>query len=162
MSTGRPPYPEEKIRQILTWIGVSQQLLVTRINRALKGTELPFAQFVMLNHFGAFPGEGRTVTRLANAFETGQPGVSKMLHRLVDKGYLRIEPDPGDGRVKIHYMTARGKARYEEALRRLAPEAMMIFAEWNAEDLDTLHARLFQLKTWLDENRETRADGAGD
>lgn len=149
--------PEEKIRQILTWIGVSQQLLVTRINRLLKGTGLPFAQFVMLNHFGAFEGERWTATRLAEAFETGQPGVSKTLHRLVGKGYLRIEPDPVDGRVKFHLLTVKGKVMYEEALRRLSPDVGLIFAEWNAEDLDALHARLFQLKTWLDENRETRA-----
>lgn len=149
--------PEEKFRQILTWIGVSQQLLVTRINRALKGTELPFAQFVMLNHFGAFEGERWTATRLAGAFETGQPGVSKTLRRLVDKGYLRIEPDPVDGRLKFHTLTVKGKVVYQEALRRLSPKIGPIFAEWKAEDLDALHAGLFQLKTWLDENRETPA-----
>ncbi len=149
--------PEDKIRQILTWIGVSQQLLVTRMNRLLKGTDLPFAQFVMLNHFGAFQGERWTATRLADAFETGQPGLSKTLRRLVDKGYLRVEPDPVDGRVKFHALTVKGKVMYEEALRRLSPEVGLIFAEWSGEDIDALHAKLFQLKTWLDENRETRA-----
>lgn len=153
--------PEEKVRQILTWIGVSQQLLETRINRALKGTELSYAQLAMLNHFGAFPGESWTITRLAGAFEIGQPGVSKTVRRLVDKGYLRVEPDPEDGRVKFHHLTEQGKARYDEALRRLLPEGWLIFGQWNIEDIDTLHARLFQLKTWLDENRETRADGVG-
>ena len=148
--------PEEKVRQILTWIGVSQQLLVTRMNRLLKGTDLPFAQFVMLNHFGAFPGERWTVTRLAAAFETGQPGLTKMLRRLVDKGYLRVESDAQDGRLKFHTLTVKGKVKYEEALRRLSPKMGLIFAEWNAKDLDALHASLFQLKTWLDENRETR------
>ena len=149
--------PEDKIRQILTWIGVSQQLVVTRMNRLLKSTGLPFAQFVMLNHFGARQDERWTATRLADAFETGQPGVSKTLRRLVDKGYLRIEPDPVDGRVKYHALTVKGKVMYEEALRRLSPEVGLIFAEWNAKDIDALHARLFQLKTWLDENREMRA-----
>ncbi len=146
---------EEKIRQILTWLGVSQQLLVTRLNRLLKDTGLPFAQFVMLNHFATFEGQRWTVTRLADAFETGQPGVSKTLRRLVDKGYLRVEPDPVDGRVKFHALTVKGKVMYEEALRRLSPEIGLIFAEWKADELDALHARLFQLKTWLDENRET-------
>ncbi|MHA1535953.1 MAG: MarR family winged helix-turn-helix transcriptional regulator [Alphaproteobacteria bacterium] len=144
----------EKIRQILTWVGVSQQLLVTRINRALKDTDLPFSQFTVLNHFYTRRDQGWTVTRLANAFEMGQPGMTKMARRLVGKGYLRIEPDPGDGRVKFHYLTAKGKAAYEKALGQVAPEAMLIFAEWNAEDLDALHAKLFKLKSWLDDNRE--------
>ena len=162
MSTDHKTVPEEKIRQILTWVGVSQQLLVTRFNRALKGTDLPFAQFTMLNHFFSRPGEGWTVTRLASAFETGQPGISKIVRRLVDKGYLRIEPDPEDGRVKFHYMTDQGMARYREALARLLPEAGLIFGDWNGEDLDALHSGLFRLKSWLDDNRETRPDGAGD
>ena len=80
-----------------------------------------------------------------------------MLRRLVDKGYLRVESDAKDGRLKFHTMSGKGKVQYEEALRRLSPEAGLIFAEWKIEDIDALHAKLFRLKTWLDENREKRA-----
>ena len=82
--------------------------------------------------------------------------LSDRLKTLVGRGIFRREPDPVDGRVKFHLLTVKGKVMYEEALRRLSPDVGLIFAEWNAEDLDALHARLFQLKTWLDENRETR------
>ena len=82
----------EKIRQILVWIGVAEQLLVTRFNRAVAGANLPFAQFIMLNHFRAFADESHTIGRLANAFETGQPGISKTVARLVEKGVIEIAP----------------------------------------------------------------------
>jgi len=147
----------EKIRQILVWIGVAEQLLVTRFNRAVAGANLPFAQFIMLNHFRAFADEGHTIGRLANAFETGQPGISKTVARLVEKGFLRAEPDPADGRSKLHYLTEAGVAAHGEALSRLAPDAALIFKDWPAKDIDELHRLIFKLKSWLDDNRDTRA-----
>jgi DNA-binding MarR family transcriptional regulator len=147
----------EKIRQILVWVGVTNQLLVTRLNRTIARGDLPFAQFVMLNHFSLFADEGHTVSRLANAFETGQPGVSKTVARLVEKGYLRAEPDPDDGRSKRHYLTVAGATAHADALSRLAPDAALIFRDWPAEDIDALHRLIFKLKSWLDENRDSRA-----
>lgn len=147
----------EKIRQILVWVGVAEQLLVTRLNRALAGANLPFAQFVMLNHFSAFADEGHTIGRLADAFETGQPGISKTVARLVEKGFLRAEPDPNDGRSRLHYLTEAGAAAHAEALARIAPDAALIFRDWPAHDIDELHRLIFKLKSWLDDNRDARA-----
>ena len=147
----------EKIRQILTWIGVAEQPMVTRFNRAVTGTNLPFAQFIMLNHFRAFAEEGHTIGRLANAFETGQPGISKTVARLVEKGYLRAEPDPNDGRSKLLYVTEAGLAAHSDALARLAPDAALIFRDWPAGDIDELHRLIFKLKSWLDDNRDKQA-----
>lgn len=148
----------EKIRQILVWLGVAEQLLVTRLNRTIAGTNLPFAQFIMLNHFRAFADEGHTISRLASAFETGQPGISKTVARLVEKGYLRAEPDPRDGRSKHHYLTEAGIAAHTAALARIAPDAALIFRDWPAGDIDELHRLIFKLKSWLDENRDTQAE----
>ena len=147
----------EKIRQILNWVGVAQQLMVTRLNRTIADIDLPFAQFIMLNHFRAFADEGHTIGRLANAFETGQPGVSKTVARLVEKGYLRAEPDPKDGRSRQIYLTEAGAAAHRDALMRIAPDAALIFRDWPAGDIDELHRLIFKLKSWLDENRDTRA-----
>jgi len=147
----------EKIRQVLVWIGVAEQLLVTRLNRAIAGVNLPFAQFVMLNHVRAFAEEGHKIGRLASAFETGQPGISKTVARLVEKGFLRAEPDPQDGRSRLHYLTEAGATAHGEALARIAPDAALIFEDWSAGDIDELHRLIFKLKSWLDDNREMRA-----
>lgn len=148
---------EETIRQILIWQGVANQLLTTRFNRLLADHNLPLAQFIMLNHFRSFPGEGHTITRLANAFETGQPGISKLVRRLVDKGFLRVEPHEKDGRVKLHYLTPVGEAAYMKALKSMAPEASLIFDDWTDEELMTLNRVLFRLKSWLDDHRDVHA-----
>jgi len=152
-----PPVDAEKIRQTLVWIGVANQLMVTRLNKAIANTDLPFAQFIMLNHFRAFADEGHTIGRLANALETGQPGVTKTVARLVEKGYLRTEPNPADGRSRLHYLTVAGTTAHTDALSRIAPDAMLIFRDWAPEDINDLHRLLFKLKSWLDENRDTRA-----
>ncbi len=140
---GRKPY------QILIWLGVAERRRVTRLNRALKGADLPFAQLAVLDHLANLPGEAWTVTGLAAALETGQPGVSKILGRLTAKGYVHIDPNPEDGRVKRHRLTQAGEVAHREAFRRIAPSAEDIFTGWEDSDIDALHRLLYRLKSSL-------------
>lgn len=138
-----------RARQILIWLGAAEQHMATRVNRLLRGTDLPFAQFVILDHLASFPDEIWTVTRLATVLDTGQPGVSKILARLLDKGYVRIETDPADRRVKRHRCTEAGLAAYRQAFARIAPHAGDAFSDWDEADLDALHTLLYKLKSSL-------------
>jgi len=136
-------------RQILIWLGAAERRLLTRVNRALKGGDLPYAQFVVLNHLASLPGAAWTVSGLASALETGQPGVSKVIHRLAAKGYVHMDPDPGDGRVKRHRLTQAGELAYRAAFRRITPQADDIFSGWENADIDALHHLLYRLKSSL-------------
>ena len=138
-----------KPRQILVWLGAAAKRLETRINRALKGSDLPYAQFIVLNHLASLPGDSWTVTDLASALETGQPGVSKILGRLTAKNYLRVEADPEDGRLKRHCLTESGISAHREASRRIAPQAEAVFRDWQGGDIDALHKLLYKLKSDL-------------
>ncbi len=142
-------FVERRSRQILIWLGAAEQRLVTRANRALKGTDLPYAQFVILNHLASLPGQAWTVTAVASALEIGQPSVSKILRRLAVKGYVRIDTDPGDGRVRRHRLTRAGKGAHGEAFRRITPQANDIFSGWQDDDIDALHGLLYRLKSNL-------------
>jgi DNA-binding MarR family transcriptional regulator len=146
-------HSERRARQILIWLGAAEQHLATRMNRLLRGADLPFAQFVVLDHLASLPDEIWTVTRLASALDTGQPGVSKILARLADKGYVRIEADPADRRIKRHRLTEAGLGVYHDAFQRIAPHAGDAFADWQETDLDALHALLYKLKSSLRESR---------
>lgn len=146
MAYSRDP---RKARQILMWLGTAEKRLLMRVNRALKGTDLPYAQFVVLNHLASLPGNLWTVTELASALETGQPGVSKILQRLVAKNHVGIEPDPEDGRLKRHRLTETGISAHREASRRIAPHAEDIFSDWQDADIDALHKLLYRLKSDL-------------
>ena len=140
---------ERKARQILTWLGAAEQHLATRVTRLLKGTDLPFAQFVILDHLASLPGETWTVSRLASLLDTGQPGMSKIMGRLAAKGLVAVEADPADRRVKRHTLTTAGRAAHGDASRRLAPQTGELFTGWQEEHVDALHALLYRLKTSL-------------
>ncbi len=64
------------------------------MNRALEETDLPYAQFVILNHLASLPAGGWIVTELASTLEIGQPGASKFLCRLALKRHVRATPIP--------------------------------------------------------------------
>lgn len=148
--------PERRARQILIWLGAAEQHLENRVNRLLKGTDLPLAQFVVVNHLASLPAQGWTVTRLASALDTGQPGMSKILARLVAKGLVATEPDPADGRRKRHTLTAAGRDAHREASRRVAPLVRDLLSGWDEDQLDALHTLLYKLKSRL----RTRAERA--
>jgi DNA-binding MarR family transcriptional regulator len=148
------PRPGDKRYQIVTYVGIADQLLTTAANRALAHDDLPLAQFVMLQHFSHEPERGHGVSQVADAFQVPQPGVTKMLQRLVRKGFLEVRPGPEDGRLKLHFLTPAGLAAHRAGVARLMPEVARIFTDWPPEDIDRLHGLLFRLKTWLDRDRD--------
>lgn len=141
--------PQRRARQILIWLGSAERHLAHRVNRALAGGEVPFAQFVILDHLASLPGRSWTVSSLAEALEIGQPGVSKILRRLAAKGLVEIAPDPADRRVRRVALTTDGRAAHRNAADRVAPLAADAFAGWAAADIESLHHLLRRLKSSL-------------
>jgi DNA-binding MarR family transcriptional regulator len=145
----------EKLTQILIWIGVASQLTTTRFNQLMTEINLPLPQFAMLNYFSRDPQQTYTITQLASAFQANQPATSKTVQHLIDKGYLDVQVSRKDKRVKFHTITAAGLEALHKAITQIKPDAQLIFAEWSAEEIDTLHQSLFRLKNWLDDHRDT-------
>ncbi|WP_309741869.1 MULTISPECIES: MarR family winged helix-turn-helix transcriptional regulator [unclassified Chamaesiphon] len=147
----------EKLRQILIWIGVANQLTATRFERLMSESNLPLPQFTMLNHFSRDPQQRYTITQLAAAFQANQPAMTKTVQHLLEKGYLEFQVSQEDKRVKFHSITAAGLNAHQQAIARIEPDAQLIFAEWSAEEIETLHKSMFRLKNWLDDRRDTVA-----
>ena len=139
--------------RIVTWIGIIEQLARTKANRVLAETELPWNQFVLLNHFSHRPEEGKTVTGVARAMQQQQPGITKTMKAMVEAGLLRIETDSEDGRIKRHFMTDKGKQRHGAAVQCLLPEIREIFGGWSSDEMSDLFRHLDRLKVWLDDHR---------
>jgi DNA-binding MarR family transcriptional regulator len=138
----------------LNWIAIVDQLATTKANRVLDAIELPMPQFTILNHFSHRPRQPRTVSGIATAFQQPQPGVTKTVQKLLEKGYLVAEPDARDGRVRQLRLTDAGAAAHEAARRRLAPDLAATFAGWREQELATLLRLLDRLKTYLDRERD--------
>lgn len=150
---------DELLLQTLNFIGIANQLVVTRANELLREGELPFPQFVMLSHFMKDPARPRTVGGIAAAFQAPQPGITKTIQKLARGGFLEYRPSAEDARVKHVFVTPAGRRAFAAAVGRLAPDMRLVFAEWRETDIRRLHGLLRRLKDWLDDNRERRAQG---
>lgn len=144
---------EQKLWEMISWLGITNQLMTTRGNQMLADTNLPMPQFIMLNHFSWRPDEPRTISGMASAFQANQPTVTKTAQQLVAKGFLDVRPSEQDGRVKLHYLTSAGRKAHMAAFRRMAPEMRAMLADWSPDEVDTMHRLLFRLKEWLDSHR---------
>ncbi len=140
--------------RVVTWAHVIAQLTGTWANRLLAPTDVPYAQFGVLQHFARHPERGETVGEVAAAFQANQPAMTKTLQHLVRKGFLRVERSGGDGRKRVHFVTEAGRMAHRAALARLAPVAALTFADWSDADLIQIDDLMTRLKTWLDTNRD--------
>ena len=138
--------------QIMNSLGIISQLSAAR-SRLLLDDDLPMSLFTILNHFQRLGGD-RTITDLARAFQVPQPGMTKSVKKLLDRGLLRMEGDPQDGRRKRLFITDAGQRAHQEALSRLAPDLGHVFGDWQTEDLRELDGYLFRLRRWLDTHRQ--------
>ena len=99
-----------------------------------------------------------TVTRAAIADGAGSFCIDEIAvgMPLDDEVLVEMRAAEDDGRVREVWVTPEGLAAYRAALKRITPDARLIFAEWDEQDLRRLHDLLERLKSWLDDNRETK------
>jgi DNA-binding MarR family transcriptional regulator len=148
----------EKLNQVLIWIGVANQLTTTRFNQLMAESNLPLPQFSLLNHFSRDPTTHYTITQLVSAFQANQPAITKTVQHLIRKEYLAVEVSQEDKRIKYHSITKAGLAAHQQAIAQIIPDAQLMFAEWEGEEIEALHQSLFRLKNWLDDHRDVIAD----
>ncbi len=134
-------------------LGIIQQLMTTRQNRLFQGRELTLSQFGVLNHFTHEPDESWTVTDLAEVMEMNQPGITKIVTMLIDKGLLSSTPDLLDKRKRFLKITGKGQLLCDDTFRSLLPEISQVFSEWDDRSLKQFHQHLEKLMSWLDSNR---------
>ena len=144
------PTEIEAVSKIFTWIGIINQLSRTRITRALKATDLPYPQFVLLTHFNHRPKEAKTITAIARAMQQPQPGVTKTIQKLIKKEFLRVEESREDARARLIYLTAKGQRAHERAVLLLVPVLKFAFEDWSEAEMNDLFLRLDKLKVWMD------------
>lgn len=136
---------------ILTYVGIIEQLTRKRAERGLKGSGITFSQFVMLNHFRRRPAdEPKTVSGVARAMQQPQPGVTKTLQKMLAQGLIKATGAPDDARSRLLSLTPKGVKAHSRALEILTEQFRAAFADWTEADMAGLLQHLARLKGWMD------------
>jgi DNA-binding MarR family transcriptional regulator len=133
--------------------GILQQLLTTRQNKLFANLSITSSQFGLLIHFTHKPTRSWLVSELTNVMEMNQPGITKVVTQLVDKGLLLATPDTSDRRKKYLKITEKGLETCSNTLNSFAPDIQNIYSSFANDELSELEQHLKKLMAWLDNNR---------
>ncbi|MCW8943728.1 MAG: MarR family winged helix-turn-helix transcriptional regulator [Sedimenticola sp.] len=140
--------------RLMVLLGIVRQLITTREAKLFAGLELNPSQFGVLNHFTHSPEQTWTVTSLAKVMEMNQPGITKIVTVLLDKGLLESRADAADGRRRYLKITAQGLTLCKSIIKSLMPDVSYIFEDWEDVDLTKLEEKMEKLMHWLDTHRD--------
>ncbi len=104
---------------LVTSVMRAQQLLLARVDTALKPFALSFARFELLrllafSHAGSLP-----ISRVVARLQVHPTSVTSTADRLIRDGYIVREPHPHDGRAAMLTLTAAGRELVERATSAL-------------------------------------------
>ena len=146
------PTPEDIFNAFFLEVGILSQL-----SRAMFDLRLPpgiaVAQFSVLNHLVRVR-DGRTPLDLARAFQVPKTSMTHSLAVLERHGFIRLAPNPADGRSKCAFITAEGRTFRQAALEALAPDLQALAARFPAERLAGVLPTLTELRRIMDALRD--------
>lgn len=152
----RPTPPQDPpLFALLNEVGIIEQLARNRFEAA-QPDGLRLSHFALLNHLIRV-GDGTTPARIARAFQLTKGAITNTVQRLEEAGFVRVEPDPQDGRGRRIWLTPAGRARRQAAVRA-ATEAFGGLEAALPSDLEAqLLPALRRLREALDRARDVEA-----
>ena len=148
---GEKPTHEQLLFRLLNEIGIVNQLAAAAFERLLPHG-LTRAQFTVLNHCVRL-GDNKTPAQLAARFQVTRGTMTSTLARLEEKGFIRIEPDPVDGRSKRVLLTRKGRAAREDSIRVALPLLSEATDAIPREMVERLLPQIEIIRAWFDQNR---------
>jgi DNA-binding MarR family transcriptional regulator len=146
------PAPEDIFNAFFLEVGILSQL-----SRAMFDLRLPpgisVSQVTVLNHLVRVR-DGRTPLELARAFQVPKTSMTHSLAVLERHGFIRLAPNPADGRSKCIFITAEGRAFRLSALQALAPDIQALAARFPASRLAEVLPTLTDLRRIMDSLRD--------
>lgn len=134
-------------------IGIIAQLSGAAFERVLPDG-LSLAGFAVLNHFVRLGRDAERPTQLARNFQVTKGAMTNTLQRLEAAGYVKVTPDPTDGRGKIARITRAGRHARDVSVALIAPILAEFLANFSAADLKRILPTLTRLRKMLDAARD--------
>ena len=121
--------------------------LAARANCEAKAFELTFAQTRVLGFLYCHSSDVVTQKCLENQFCVSHPSMAGVLHRLAEKGFVRLSVDPRDRRQRVVSITDKGYREKGAMQRRLEESEGAItngFTDEERERLRSLLRRVYE------------------
>lgn len=134
-------------------VAIIEHLSRTAAERVLP-EGLSLAGFTVLNHMVRLGHERRAPAQIASAVQVTKGAMTGTLKRLEAGGWVRVEPDPDDGRGKTVTVTPAGKAVREAAIANLGPLFGELLGEVDLEMLAAVLPTLQHVRRVLDAARD--------
>ncbi len=132
--------------QAATSIMRAQQIVLARVDDALKPWSLTFARYEVLVLL-TFSREGTLpLGKMGDRLMLHQASVTNLVDRLEQQGYLRRVAHPTDRRTTLAALTAEGRAIIDEATAAVVKASIGV-AELNNRDQQDLHRILKKLRS---------------
>lgn len=138
-------WDEVEAMQAATSIMRAQQIVLARVDEALRPWGLTFARYEVLvllyfSRQGQLP-LGKMGARLM----LHQASITNLIDRLVQQGYVEREPHPSDRRTTLATLTEKGRGIMEDATRAVV-QARIGVAELTPREASDLHRTLRKLR----------------
>jgi DNA-binding MarR family transcriptional regulator len=146
------PPDDPPLFALLNEVAIIEQLARNRFD-ASQPDGLLLSHFVLLNHLVRV-GDGWPPARIANALQLAKGAITNTTQRLEERGYVRVEPDPEDGRGKRIFITAAGRRRRAAAVASATAALAPLLADLPQGAFDALLPGLRAIRTRLDRARE--------
>jgi DNA-binding MarR family transcriptional regulator len=138
---------------LLNEIGIIAHLSQTELERVLPDG-LSVAGFGVLNHFVRLQRETEAPAQLARNFQVTKGAMTFTLQKLEAAGFVRIAPDPKDGRAKLVSITPAGRRARERAIQLVTPMLAAMSKELSGHDIASAVPLLRALRVYLDARRD--------
>jgi DNA-binding MarR family transcriptional regulator len=129
----------------------AQVTVLRELTREFPAGDISFNEYDVLFNLSRQEGRRLRIRDLSKHLLLTQPSVSRMVDRLVTKGLVRKESDPGDGRGTFVYLTDDGFSLYRRvAVVHAASISRYMNAALSDAELDALRALTDRVKRGVD------------
>ncbi|ESQ87840.1 hypothetical protein ABAC460_18095 [Asticcacaulis sp. AC460] len=120
-----------------------------QIEAALRPMGINLTQMSLLNHFSWQPDRAQSITELTDVMAINQPGVTKAIAALADRGLVEKIDDAEDARVKRVKITPAGLEALGQARQAAWPPVEAAFGSLDDEELAAFTSHLVKMKASL-------------
>lgn len=128
---------------------IATDMLRFRIETALRPVGINLTQMSLLNHFSWQPERAQSISELTEVMAIHQPGVTKAIASLADKGFVERIDSAKDARMKLVRITPQGLDALHQARQASYPTVEEAFSSLGDDDLPAFAKHLKAMKTHL-------------